>query len=458
MDTLTQEDNTGTQAIRGKFHHFALDGVGSWKVLVPHTVYPPREDTELMGRAVADLRRSDGLALEIGCGSGAITLILASLGWSVKTCDVNPFAVAATKGNLDEHELHDGVEVLEVGIDDGLKIPENTSLILWNLPYLELEGGAVRLSAIEEASFTDLVDGGWSESLLELLTRDNQALNDDCLVLLLFRTDPRGSSSPAGWKTSGWSARPIESLRIGEERLEVFALWMPGQGIDPKVLEKCDSTMNEAILIEGVGWQRIFAHEQTNGRGRRGSEWKSIRGDMSATWSLSPEFAGNIPPGLLQTSIGAIVSDALNAEVKWPNDIMSADYRKMGGILIESSDSNSVRVGVGVNCRDFEEDGFSAAGWPSSLGEISATEVFRRIDASISSYFEDTGWLPMPTVDQLLEISWRGMSRLLSRGASINFDGVNLRPVGLAASGELEALGQESPMTIDGLDGLEWSF
>jgi hypothetical protein len=359
---------------------------------------------------------------------------------------------------LDEHELHDGVEVLEVGINDGLKIPENTTLILWNLPYLELEEGVDRLSAIEEASFTDLVDGGWSKSLLELLARDNQALNDDCLVLLLFRTDPRGSSSPTSWKISGWSARPIDSLRIGEERLEVFALWKPGQGIDPKVLEKCDSTMNEATLIERVGWQRIFAHEQTNGRGRRGTEWKSIRGDMSATWSLSPEVAGNIPPGLLQTSIGAIVSDALDAEVKWPNDIMSADYRKMGGILVESSDSDSVRVGVGVNCRDFEEDGFSAAGWPSSLGEISAVEVFRIIDASISSYFEDTGWLPMPTVNELLEISWRGISRLLSKGASIKLDGVILRPVGLTASGGLESIGQESPMIIDDLDGLEWSF
>ncbi len=458
MDKLTQGDNSENQVIRSNFHHFAHEEVGSWKVLVPHTVYPPKEDTELMSRAVTGLRRSDGLALEIGCGSGAVTLVLASLGWSVISCDVNPFAVAATKGNLDEHELHDDVEVLEVGIDDGLKIPENTSLVLWNLPYLEPEGGKVRLSAIEEASFTDREDGGWSESLLDLLTNDCDSLNDGSLVLLLFRTDPRGSSSPDSWKVSGWSARSMVSLRIGEERLEVFALWKPGQGIDPMILEKCDSTMDEAISIGGIGWQRVFAHEQTSGRGRRGTEWKSTRGDVSATWSLAPEVVGNIPPGLLQTSIGAIVSDALGAVVKWPNDIMSADCRKMGGILVESNDSDNFRVGVGVNWRDFEEDGFSAAGWSSTLGEISAVEVFHRIDASISSYFEDTGWLPMPTVDELLEISWRGISRQLSRGASIELEGVHLRPIGITTSGELEALGRESPMIIDDLDGLVWSF
>ena len=458
MDILTQGGNTEIDAVRGNFHQFSIGEIGLWEVLVPNTVYPPREDTELIGRAIAGLRRTDGHALEIGCGSGAITLVLASLGWSVQTCDVNPFAVAATKGNLNEHGLHDGVEVLEVGINDGLKIPENTSLILWNLPYLEPEKGIVRLSAIEEASFTDLVGGGWSESLLDLVSRDFGALNDDCLVLLLFRTDPRGSSNPNSWKIRGWSARSIDSLRIGEERLEVFAFWKPGLGIEARILEKCDSTMNEAKSIGRVGWQRVFAHEQTSGRGRGGSEWRSTRGDMAATWSLAPEVTDNIPPGLLQTSIGAMVSDALDAELKWPNDIMSADCRKMGGILIESSDSDNVRVGVGVNWRDFEEDGFSAAGWSSTLGNISTIEIFHRIDASISSYFEDTGWLPMPTVDKLLDISWRGISRLLSKGVSIELGGVHLRPVGLTVDGGLEALGQEAPMIIDDLDGLEWSF
>ncbi|MDP7092361.1 MAG: methyltransferase [Candidatus Thalassarchaeaceae archaeon] len=383
MDNLTQGEGTENQAIRGNFHNFSLEEVGSWTVLVPHTVYPPREDTELISRAISGLRRSDGLALEIGCGSGAVTLVLASLGWNVYSCDVNPFAVAATKGNLDEHELHDDVEVWEAGIDDGLKVPENTSLILWNLPYLEPVGEKFRLSAIEEASLTDREDGGWSESLLDLLTRDYDSLNDDGLVLLLFRTDPRGSSSPDSWKASGWSVRSMVSLRIGEERLEVFALWRPGQGIDPIILEKCDSTMDEAISIGDVGWQRVFTHEQTSGRGRKGAEW---------------------------------------------------------------------------NWRDFEEGGFSAAGWSSTLGEICAVEVFHRIDASISSYFEDTGWLPMPTVDELVDISWRGISHQLSRGVSIEFEGEHLRPIGITTNGELEAIGRESLMIIDDLDGLLWSF
>ena len=62
---------------------FEIEGVGEWEVLVPQTVYPPREDTLLLARALASLRRSSGLAVEIGCGSGAISIVLASLGWRV---------------------------------------------------------------------------------------------------------------------------------------------------------------------------------------------------------------------------------------------------------------------------------------------------------------------------------------------------------------------------------------
>jgi hypothetical protein len=64
----------------------------------------------------------------------------------------------------------------------------------------------------------------------------------------------------------------------------------------------------------------------------------------------------------------------------------------------------------------------------------------------------------MPTADELLDISWRGISRQLSRGVSINLEGINLRPVGISASGGLEALGHESSRIVDDLDGLEWLF
>ena len=74
---------------------------------MPRTVYPPREDTELLGRALLRLSGRQGSANEIGCGSGAISILLASMGWEVSACDVNPFAVAATRGNVERAGFED---------------------------------------------------------------------------------------------------------------------------------------------------------------------------------------------------------------------------------------------------------------------------------------------------------------------------------------------------------------
>ena len=46
---------------------FDLEGVGEWEILVPQTVYPPREDTLLLAQALGSIQREMGLGLEIGC-------------------------------------------------------------------------------------------------------------------------------------------------------------------------------------------------------------------------------------------------------------------------------------------------------------------------------------------------------------------------------------------------------
>ena len=456
--SLDGANNFENLEISGEFHGFSVDGVGTWDLLVPNTVYPPREDTVLLSEAIAGLRRTEGTAVEIGCGSGAVSIVLASLGWKVTSCDVNPFAVAATKGNLERYGMHEHVEVLESGIGEGMELPSGTSLVVWNLPYLEATTLRTGLDAMEEASLTDICDGGWSNALLNYITNQKLPVADDCLILLLFRTDPPSSSTPLDWRMKGWSARSIASLRLGGEKLEVFAIWKPGSGIEPIILESCDSTMDEVKNIEEDGWQRVFSKKQISGRGRRGSVWKSSQEDISATWALSPEVTAKVNPGVLQTSIGAIVSETLQASVKWPNDIISSDYKKMGGILVESSGGERIRVGIGVNSRGFDGDGFSASGWNGTLGELSRAQVFERIDAIMASYYEDNGWLQMPSLDEMISISWNGISRVLSRGASIEVDGTVVRPCGLTENGEIETTGEHSSKTIRDLDRIRWLF
>ena len=65
---------------------------------IPKTVYPPREDSALLIEYLETLK-PNGIAMEIGCGSGILSIILARNNWIVESCDVNPFAIAAAKKN-----------------------------------------------------------------------------------------------------------------------------------------------------------------------------------------------------------------------------------------------------------------------------------------------------------------------------------------------------------------------
>ena len=76
-----------------------------------------------------------------------------------------------------------------------------------------------------------------------------------------------------------------------------------------------------------------LAEYQTAGRGRRGRQWLSpFAGQLifSFYWTIDPQKALDG----LSLVIGLAIAEALNAKVKWPNDILLLG-RKLGGILVE---------------------------------------------------------------------------------------------------------------------------
>ena len=73
---------------------------------IPPTVYPPRRDTDLLAEVLCRGPLNPGVHfLEIGCGSGALSLLAASQGCSVHACDINPMAVACTRALLTSHNV-----------------------------------------------------------------------------------------------------------------------------------------------------------------------------------------------------------------------------------------------------------------------------------------------------------------------------------------------------------------
>ena len=95
-----------------------------------------------------------------------------------------------------------------------------------------------------------------------------------------------------------------------------------------------------------------LAEYQTAGRGRRGRQWLSpFAGQLifSFYWTIDPKKALDG----LSLVIGLAIAEALNAKVKWPNDILLSG-RKLGGILVEIINKNGLLnlvVGIGINVK-----------------------------------------------------------------------------------------------------------
>ena len=99
----------------------------------------------------------------------------------------------------------------------------------------------------------------------------------------------------------------------------------------------------------------VISEQQTAGRGRQGKEWYSPNaGNIYMTIKFRDKN-----PAPLSLIIGLLISEAMdsvsgqkiNAELKWPNDLL-INKKKICGILIESemsADEVEFIVGIGIN-------------------------------------------------------------------------------------------------------------
>lgn len=109
----------------------------------------------------------------------------------------------------------------------------------------------------------------------------------------------------------------------------------------------------------------VIAETQTRGRGRFERRWVSPKGGIWFSTILRPEVT---PQEALKLTLMAAVAVArvirktlkLNAEIKWPNDVL-IEGKKVCGILIETSTRGKlvdfVTLGVGINA-NIDTDSF----------------------------------------------------------------------------------------------------
>ncbi len=96
-------------------------------------VYPPREDTFLLLEAISVVPGEK--VLEMGCGTGIISLHCSKAGAYVTAVDVNPYAVSCARGNA----ALNGLELDVVHSDLFLDVEGSYDVMLFNPPYLPSE-------------------------------------------------------------------------------------------------------------------------------------------------------------------------------------------------------------------------------------------------------------------------------------------------------------------------------
>lgn len=95
-------------------------------------VYEPSDDTFLLARVVATEVRPGARFLEVGCGTGLVSLAAARAGARVTCADVNPVAVRTALHNARENRFE--VEAVEADLLAGLEGPFDA--VAFNPPYL----------------------------------------------------------------------------------------------------------------------------------------------------------------------------------------------------------------------------------------------------------------------------------------------------------------------------------
>jgi BirA family biotin operon repressor/biotin-[acetyl-CoA-carboxylase] ligase len=124
-----------------------------------------------------------------------------------------------------------------------------------------------------------------------------------------------------------------------------------------EVVAEIGSTNAELVAAAGADAPEgtvLVAEHQATGRGRLDRVWTSPpRAGLTVSFLLRPDVPaarrGWLPllTGVaLAESVGEVTG--VRASLKWPNDLLAADGRKLAGILAESS-GTAVVVGVGLN-------------------------------------------------------------------------------------------------------------
>ena len=148
------------------------------------------------------------------------------------------------------------------------------------------------------------------------------------------------------------------------------------------ILKQAGSTNSYALELKSTAVFKeglvVTADFQTGGKGQRGKEWESNRGEnlllsavIESNISIDNQFDLNILSSL--AVMDCLKSYDIDSQIKWPNDIL-VNKCKIAGILIQNLISKNIIthtvIGIGLNINQIKFTKFhpSATSFQKELG------------------------------------------------------------------------------------------
>ena len=383
-----------------------------WKnfhLIVPHTVYPPREDTDLLASVLEKVTPfGKKRFLEIGSGSGALSILAASLGWQVEASDINPYAVAATRFNAIENNVEiftseGGIGPAQDGQHTQWMSPGSYDFVIWNMPYIPADEIQEYLGPMEDAALIDTHPSGLLNKFGEMIRRF-QLISPTGIGLILCREYFANQSTKNILRSKGLATQSVSSLTFEDgETIQVLAVWHPFVKSKKQQIHTVGSTNSK--MLEGTykPGDSLCARFQTDGKGRHGRTWDDHLDSFKGTWKLESKLIPQISSKLqclaaleIATLFQSMSPLEDSIRVKWPNDLLvrdkeSNEWKKTGGILFQSlsrGNEQSLVLGIGINTKTTNL--LKGRGSLEEVGvELDNTQLFTLLDGIVSSLFEN---------------------------------------------------------------------
>jgi release factor glutamine methyltransferase len=180
------------------------------KLDIPESVYCPREDSELLAGILEGMDLRGKKTLEIGCGSGFLSIIMAKNGASVTSVDTNPEAASITKINAGKNKVE--INAIESDLFENVK--DIFDMVIFNPPYLPTEPG--------ENDITYSGGSSGRETIERFIIGSKNHIIKDGIVLVLISSLTDEKEVIKIFESAGMNAKPICRKKIPWEELVVI--------------------------------------------------------------------------------------------------------------------------------------------------------------------------------------------------------------------------------------------